>query len=42
VVSIKNNDILTSSPMEYRGDINGNVIIAAPGQRSFDSWYEGF
>ena len=43
VVSIKSNDILTTSTMGMLGDYNSsNVTIAAPGQRAFDEWYEGY
>ena len=42
VVSIKNNDILTNSPMNVLGDYNSSTItIAAPGIRDVDTWYEG-
>ena len=44
IVSIKNNDILTNSPMEMLGDYNSsNVTIAAPGQRGlFDPYEAGY
>ena len=42
VVSIKSNDILTTSTMNMLGNYGAGVTIAAPGQRSFDDWYEGF
>ena len=43
VVSIKNNDILTNSPMSMRGNYDSNTVtIAAPGQRGLDDYYEGY
>lgn len=45
VVSIKNNDILTNSPvpMSVKGDYDsGSVIMAAPGQRGLDDWDAGY
>lgn len=43
VVSIKNNDILTNSPMSMRGNYDSNTVtIAAPGQRGLDDWDAGY
>ena len=42
VVSMKHSDIVTTSPFGSNGEYSGSVNIAAPGQRGFDSWYEGY
>ena len=45
VVSIKNNDIVCSSPqnIQFGSNFGGdNSTILAPGQRGLDDWYEGY
>ena len=46
IVSIKSNDILTTSTMNMLGNYGAGVTIAAPGQRGLfdpdDSWDAGY
>ena len=45
IVSIKNSDILTNSPMGVKGNYNsgeGIVLGASDRIRDFNEWYEGY